>query len=58
MALFGRLCVCGAYYIALQYASELMPTIMRGTGVAICEIMGGIGLFVSPQIVYLVWSHS
>ncbi|TRY78354.1 hypothetical protein TCAL_01737 [Tigriopus californicus] len=53
LALCGRMCSCGAYYIALQYVSELMPTIVRGTCVASCEIAGGIGLFISPQIVYL-----
>ena len=27
---------------------------IRGKGVATCEIMGGVGLFLCPMIVYLV----
>ena len=54
IAMLGRMFATGAYYICLQCASEVFPTVIRGKGVATCEIMGGIGLFVCPMIVYLV----
>ena len=40
------------YY--LQYGSEIFPTVIRGQGVALCEIVGGVAIFVSPLVVYLV----
>ena len=46
--------VSGAYYICLQYGSEIFPTVIRGQGVALCEIVGGIAIFISPLVVYLV----
>jgi len=52
-AMFGRMFATGAYYICLQYASEIFPTSIRGSGLSLCEIIGGIGLFMSPWIVYL-----
>jgi hypothetical protein len=53
-ALFGRMFATGSYCIALQYAYELFPTAIRGTAVATCEVFGSLGLFLCPQIVYLV----
>lgn len=52
-ALLGRMFATGAYYICLQYSSEIFPTTIRGSGMSACEIVGGIGLFISPWIVYL-----
>ena len=46
--------VSGAYYICLQYGSEIFPTVIGGQGVALCEIVGGIAIFISPLVVYLV----
>merc|ERR1712032_1303914 len=40
-------------FIGLQYSSEIFPTVIRGKGVALCEIVGGIAIFLSPMIVYL-----
>ena len=37
-----------------QYASELMPTVLRGRGVALCEVFGGVAILLSPVIVHLV----
>ena len=37
-----------------QYGSEIFPTVIRGQGVALCEIVGGVAIFVSPLVVYLV----
>jgi hypothetical protein len=53
-ALAGRTVASGAYYICLQYASEIFPTSLPGKGVASCEVIGGIGMFIGPWIVYLV----
>ena len=46
--------VSGAYYICLQYGSEIFPTVIRGQGVALTEIVGGVAIFTSPLVVYLV----
>ena len=40
--------------VYLQYGSEIFPTVIRGQGVALCEIVGGVAIFVSPLVVYLV----
>jgi len=53
IALIGRMTVTAAYFICLQYGSEIFPTKIRGQGVAMCEILGGIAIFLSPSIVYL-----
>ena len=54
VAMLGRLSITGAYYITLQYCPEVFPTVIRGQGVAISETLGGIAIFISPLIVYLV----
>ena len=48
--------VNAAYFICLQYGSEIFPTVIRGQGVALCEIVGGFAIFLSPTVVYLVKS--
>ncbi len=53
-ALAGRTFAVGVYYVALQYSLEVLPTVARGKGAAACEIFGGLGVFLCPQIVYLV----
>lgn len=53
MALVGRMTANGAFFICLQYSSEIFPTVIRGKGVALCEIVGGIAIFLSPTIIYL-----
>jgi len=54
LALLGRMFATGAYYVCLQYSSEIIPTSIRGSGMSACEIIGGIGLLISPWIIYLV----
>ena len=54
VALVGRMFVTAAYYITLQYGPEVFPTVVRGRGVAVSETLGGVAIFVSPLIVYLV----
>ena len=51
-----RQCCCFLLAIncSLQYGSEIFPTVIRGQGVALCEIVGGVAIFVSPLVVYLV----
>ena len=51
--LMGRMSITAAYFVCLQYASELMPTLVRGRGVALCETAGGLAVLASPGIVYL-----
>ena len=53
-ALMGRMTIAAAYFVSLQYASELIPTVVRGRGVAMCEVVGGVGILISPAIVYMV----
>ena len=53
-AVTSRVCAAGSYYACLQFASELFPTEIRGKGSSAFEISGGIGLFMQPQINYLV----
>jgi len=53
IGLIGRMTVNGAYFVCLQYGSEIFPTVIRGQGVALCEIVGGIAIFLSPTVVYL-----
>merc|ERR1712025_48294 len=53
IGLIGRMTLNGAYFVSLQYGSEIFPTVIRGQGVALCEIVGGIAIFLSPTVVYL-----
>jgi len=53
VGLIGRMMVNAAYFICLQYGSEIFPTVIRGQGVALCEIVGGFAIFLSPSVVYL-----
>ncbi|KAG7172755.1 Carcinine transporter-like 1 [Homarus americanus] len=53
LAMLGRLLVNIAYNIGLQYAAELLPTVVRAQGVAAVHITGYIATILSPVIVYL-----
>ena len=56
--LLGRLNITAAFFISLQYASEIFPTVIRGRGVALCEMAGGLAVLVSPGVVHLEkYSH-
>ena len=35
VGLIGRMTVNGAYFICLQYSSEIFPTVIRGQGVGV-----------------------
>lgn len=54
LALMGRLAVSVTYNIGMQYATELLPTLVRAQGVAFIHIMGYVASIFSPVVVYLV----
>jgi MFS family permease len=53
LAIMGRFCVNISYNIGLQYAAELLPTVVRAQGVAFIHIMGYVASIIAPFIVYL-----
>ncbi|XP_012267339.2 organic cation transporter protein-like [Athalia rosae] len=53
LAIMGRFCVNISYNIGLQYAAELLPTVVRAQGVALIHIMGYVASIVAPFIVYM-----
>lgn len=50
----GRFSVNISYNIGLQYAAELLPTVVRAQGVALIHIMGYVASILAPFVVYLV----
>lgn len=54
LAILGRFAVNISYNIGLQYAAELLPTVVRAQGVALIHIMGYVASIVAPFVVYLV----
>lgn len=42
-----------SYNIGLQYAAELLPTVVRAQGVAFIHIMGYVAQIVAPFVVHL-----
>lgn len=53
LAIIGRFCVNITYNIGLQYAAELLPTVVRAQGVAGVHIAGYVAALLSPVIVYM-----
>lgn len=53
MAIMGRFWVNIAYNIGLQYAAEVLPTVVRAQGVSFIHIMGYVANIVAPFVVYL-----
>lgn len=53
LAILGRFSVNISYNIGLQYAAELLPTVVRAQGVAFIHIMGYVASILAPFIVYL-----
>lgn len=58
LAVVGRFGVTVAYNSAAQYATELMPTCVRGHGVATVHVAGYAFTFFSSYILYLVGSNN
>ncbi|XP_075971955.1 carcinine transporter-like [Anticarsia gemmatalis] len=57
-AVIARFAINTAYSTIAQWAPELLPTSVRGSGVAIVHICGYVATFLSPYIVYLqVYIH-
>ena len=50
----GRFSVNISYNIGLQYAAEVLPTVVRAQGVALIHIMGYVASILAPFVVYLV----
>ncbi|XP_030385846.1 organic cation transporter protein-like [Scaptodrosophila lebanonensis] len=53
MAIMGRFFVNISYNIGLQYAAEILPTVVRAQGVAFIHIMGYVASIIAPFVVYL-----
>ncbi|KAK7065138.1 hypothetical protein SK128_004402, partial [Halocaridina rubra] len=53
LAIMGRFCINVAFNIGLQYASELLPTVVRAQSVAFVHIMGYVAGLLSPLVVFL-----
>ncbi|XP_034244931.1 organic cation transporter protein [Thrips palmi] len=57
LAIMGRFSVNISYNIGLQYAAELLPTVVRAQGVALIHIMGYVASILAPFVVYLSVVH-
>ncbi|XP_075988812.1 organic cation transporter protein-like [Anticarsia gemmatalis] len=53
LAIVGRFAVNISYNIGMQYAAELLPTVVRAQGLAVIHISGYIATILTPYIVYL-----
>jgi hypothetical protein len=54
LGVIGRFGVNIAYNSGAQYAAELIPTEVRGQGVAFVHVAGYTATFFSPYVLYLV----
>ncbi|XP_068149014.1 organic cation transporter protein [Drosophila tropicalis] len=52
-ALVGRFCANICYNIGLQWAAEILPTVVRAQGVALIHTMGFVAMLMSPPVIYL-----
>lgn len=55
LAIAGRFFVNISYNIGLQYAAEILPTVVRAQGVAFIHIMGYVASIIAPFVVYLAY---
>ncbi|CAK1592856.1 unnamed protein product [Parnassius mnemosyne] len=53
LAIVGRFCVNISYNIGMQYAAELLPTVVRAQGLALIHMMGYLATILVPYIVYM-----
>lgn len=53
LAILGRATANFSYNLGCQYAAELLPTVVRGQGIAFIHIMGYIASILAPFVVYL-----
>ncbi|EDV97466.1 GH16889 [Drosophila grimshawi] len=52
-ALSGRFFANVCYNIGLQWAAEVLPTVVRAQGVAFIHTMGFVAMLLSPPVIYL-----
>ncbi|XP_049885282.1 solute carrier family 22 member 13-like [Pectinophora gossypiella] len=52
-AVVARFCANMACNTAMQWAAEILPTPVRGSGISVVHICGYVGTVISPFIVYL-----
>lgn len=52
-ALAGRFFANVCYNIGLQWAAEVLPTVVRAQGVAFIHTMGFVAMLLSPPVIYL-----
>ncbi|XP_061727789.1 carcinine transporter-like isoform X2 [Cydia pomonella] len=53
LAIVGRFAVNISYNIGMQYAAELLPTVVRAQGLALIHITGYVATILVPYIVYM-----
>lgn len=53
LAIVGRFAVNISYNIGMQYAAEILPTVVRAQGLALIHITGYVATILVPYIVYL-----
>ncbi|KAH8239088.1 hypothetical protein KR032_000498, partial [Drosophila birchii] len=53
LALTGRLFANMCYNVGLQWAAEILPTVVRAQGVSFIHTMGFVAMMMSPPVVYL-----
>jgi len=53
LAIMGRFFVNISYNIGLQWAAEVLPTVVRAQAVAFIHIMGYVASIIAPFVVYL-----
>ncbi|XP_028178927.1 carcinine transporter-like isoform X1 [Ostrinia furnacalis] len=53
LAIVGRFAVNISYNIGMQYAAEILPTVVRAQGLALIHIIGYVATILVPYIVYL-----
>ncbi|KAJ8707785.1 hypothetical protein PYW07_011462 [Mythimna separata] len=53
LAIVGRFAVNISYNIGMQYAAELLPTVVRAQGIALIHISGYVATILTPYIVYM-----
>lgn len=50
----GKFGITGTFSIVYVFGGELLPTVVRGNGLAVCAFVCGCGLIASPYVIYLV----
>ncbi|KAH8384310.1 hypothetical protein KR200_007015, partial [Drosophila serrata] len=53
LALAGRFFANMCYNVGLQWAAEILPTVVRAQGVSFIHTMGFVAMMMSPPVVYL-----